>query len=158
MTTPDDFIRKDLTALRGLFLPNLDGDRAPDEIADTHLVHYVKLLMQDKLAAARKKGRGGWWDPERCSVLDLRRMLIEHVDKGDMRDVINLAAMVHARELVDGAADIAATGSVWYFVRRGADGAIEAQPSSLFNALPVGWDRVKARSLEHAKAVAELTL
>ncbi|HEM8535008.1 TPA: hypothetical protein U2Q23_001092 [Burkholderia multivorans] len=42
--------------------------------------------MKHKLALARAKGRGGW---ETCSPADLSRMLREHVEKGDPRDVAN---------------------------------------------------------------------
>jgi hypothetical protein len=48
--------------------------------------------MKAKMAAARAKGRGGWQD---CSEGDLLDMLRHHVRKGDMRDVANIAMMIH---------------------------------------------------------------
>jgi hypothetical protein len=47
--------------------------------------------MKDKLAKAREKGRSGW---ETCPPDDLSRMLREHVEKGDPRDVANFAMML----------------------------------------------------------------
>ncbi|MFM9768049.1 hypothetical protein, partial [Streptomyces scabiei] len=44
------------------------------------------LAMRAKLAAAREKGRGGW---ETCPPEVLNRMLHEHLEKGDPRDVAN---------------------------------------------------------------------
>lgn len=53
--------------------------------------------MKDKMDAARAKGRGGWEDPSQCSADDLSRLLREHVDKGDPRDVANFCMMLHQR-------------------------------------------------------------
>jgi len=63
-------------------------DRAVDEFA---------MSMKDKMAAARAKGRGGWEDPAQCSADELSRMLRDHVDKGDPRDVANFCMMLHQR-------------------------------------------------------------
>jgi hypothetical protein len=54
----------------------------PDDTA----VDAFAQAMKDKLAAARAKGRDGW---QGCSPDDLSRMLLEHVEKGDPRDVAN---------------------------------------------------------------------
>lgn len=72
-----------------------------DMRADYRLVDYARRAMQEKLAVARDKGRGGWWNPEQCDIDELRRMLREHVEKGDMRDVMNIAAMIYVRECID---------------------------------------------------------
>ena len=69
-----------------------------DEIADERLCGYALGAMKEKLAVSRAKGRGGWWDAERCSISFLKELLVEHVQKGDMVDVMNLAAMIYARE------------------------------------------------------------
>lgn len=53
--------------------------------------------MKDKLDAARAKGRGGWEDPAQCTAADLSRMLRDHVEKGDPRDVANFCMMLHQR-------------------------------------------------------------
>lgn len=72
-----------------------------DGVADMALVAYASEAMREKLAAAREKGRGGWWDDGECQVEHLKEMLIDHVSKGDMRDVMNIAAMIYVREIVD---------------------------------------------------------
>ena len=56
--------------------------RHNDDIA----VDIFASVMKEKLAEARAKGRGGWQD---CDPADLSRMLREHVEKGDPRDVAN---------------------------------------------------------------------
>jgi hypothetical protein len=68
-----------------------------DDVAVDRFAWRMKL----KLAEARAKGRGGW---ERCPEADLMAMLRDHIDKGDMRDVANLAMMIHLnRECADAA-------------------------------------------------------
>jgi hypothetical protein len=57
--------------------------------------------MSKKLNAARKKGRGGWWDKEQCSIDDLMAGMQHHIEKGDMRDVANFAMMIYWRRLFD---------------------------------------------------------
>jgi hypothetical protein len=59
----------------------------PDDAA----VDRFAVAMKDKLAKAREKGRSGW---ETCPPDDLSRMLREHVEKGDPRDVANFAMML----------------------------------------------------------------
>ncbi|MEB2511275.1 hypothetical protein SB379_19910 [Burkholderia multivorans] len=59
----------------------------PDDVA----VDSFAAVMKHKLALAREKGRGGW---ETCSPADLSRMLREHVEKGDPRDVANFCMML----------------------------------------------------------------
>jgi hypothetical protein len=54
-------------------------------------VDMFALAMKEKLDASRAKGRSGW---EECSPDDLWKMLREHVEKGDPRDVANLAMMI----------------------------------------------------------------
>ncbi|WP_414491214.1 hypothetical protein, partial [Stenotrophomonas maltophilia] len=53
--------------------------------------------MKAKMAEARAKGRGGWEDPAQCTAEDLSRMLRNHVEKGDPRDVANFCMMLHQR-------------------------------------------------------------
>lgn len=60
--------------------------------SDDAAVERFAVMMKDKLAASRYKGRAGW---ERCSEPVLMEMLREHIKKGDMVDVANLAMMVH---------------------------------------------------------------
>lgn len=69
------------------------GDQHPDDLA----VDSFAAAMKAKMAAARAKGRGGWEDPAQCTADDLSRMLREHVEKGDPRDVANFCMMLHQR-------------------------------------------------------------
>ena len=68
-----------------------------NEQADALLVERAAEAMTEKLAVCRNKGRGGWHSPK-CSNARLREMLRSHVEKGDMADVLNLAAMILVRE------------------------------------------------------------
>lgn len=61
---------------------------------DDAMVEAAALAMRKKLAAKRKEGRGGW---EEASLGTLNSMLVNHIAKGDPVDVLNLAAMIHAR-------------------------------------------------------------
>jgi hypothetical protein len=63
----------------------------PDEHADDHAVDRFAQAMKEKMAAARANGRGGW---EQCPPEVLSRMLREHVEKGDPRDVANFCMML----------------------------------------------------------------
>jgi len=64
---------------------------------DDRAVDAFAMSMKDKMAAARAKGRGGWEDPAQCSADDLSRMLRDHLEKGDPRDVANFCMMLHQR-------------------------------------------------------------
>ena len=68
-----------------------------DEQMDNELVSSAKKAMEEKREIARQKGRGGWWT-EDCQTEQLKAMLDEHIAKGDMRDVMNIAAMIYYRE------------------------------------------------------------
>ena len=65
----------------------------PEPHSDDIAVDAMAAAMKEKLAQARAKGRGGW---ETCSQQDLSRMLREHVEKGDPRDVANFCAFLYA--------------------------------------------------------------
>ncbi|WP_219630780.1 hypothetical protein [Stenotrophomonas maltophilia] len=69
------------------------GDQHPDDLA----VDAFAAAMKAKMAEARAKGRGGWEDPAQCTADDLSRMLRDHVEKGDPRDVANFCMMLHQR-------------------------------------------------------------
>lgn len=75
-----------ITAIREA-LAEQPAQQHPDDQA----VDRFAAAMKDKLAKAREKGRGGW---ETCSPEDLSRMLREHVEKGDPRDVANFCMML----------------------------------------------------------------
>lgn len=74
--------------------PNVESvPQHPDDAA----VDRFAAAMKEKLAQARAKGRGGWDNPAQCSVETLARMLVEHVTKGDPRDIANFAMMLYER-------------------------------------------------------------
>ncbi|WP_396328542.1 hypothetical protein [Burkholderia anthina] len=66
------------------------GDQPPH--ADDVAVDDFAAAMKAKLADARAKGRSGW---ETCDPADLSRMLRDHVDKGDPRDVANFCMFLY---------------------------------------------------------------
>lgn len=68
-----------------------------DVEADYYLARRCVERMTAKLALSRAKGRGGWHTPE-CSDEHLHKMLREHVEKGDMVDVLNIAGMILVRQ------------------------------------------------------------
>ncbi|NIC05226.1 hypothetical protein [Billgrantia bachuensis] len=77
-------------------MPMASLDQHPDDAAVDRFARTMKL----KLAAAREKGRDGWDDPDRCSVELLADLLMEHLQKanrGNYVDIANLAMMLHLR-------------------------------------------------------------
>ena len=74
---------------------------AANMIADDRLCFAAHQAMVQKLRKKREEGRGGWWNPDECSVEFLRECLHAHLLKGDMVDVMNFAAMIYAREMLD---------------------------------------------------------
>lgn len=64
----------------------------PDDAA----VDQFAVLMKDKLARARERGKGGWQDPA-WPAEDISRQLREHVDKGDPADVANYCMFLALR-------------------------------------------------------------
>lgn len=69
------------------------GEVHPDDLA----VEAFAAAMKAKMAESRAKGRGGWEDRTQCSPDDLSRMLRDHLEKGDPRDVANFCMMLHQR-------------------------------------------------------------
>ena len=92
----DNFPSRYLTAYK---LLHSKSRFAADAIADVDLPDHTRAAMAKKLAATRRnKGKGGWWDEERCSINSLREKLRAAVDENNMIDIINYAAMIHFRE------------------------------------------------------------
>lgn len=72
-----------------------DMTRAEIEAAqDTDAVKRFSQMMLDKMNHSRVKGRGGWMNPNECSVEYLRKLLFEHLWKGDPVDVANICMML----------------------------------------------------------------
>jgi hypothetical protein len=74
--------------------PTPAGSKHPDDVA----VDRFAVAMKAKLAKARDKGRGGWDNPDVCSLADLSEALRGHVEKGDPVDVANFCMMLQQRE------------------------------------------------------------
>lgn len=55
------------------------------------------LVMKEKMARSRAKGRGGWERDEECTAEKLSALLRAHVTKGDPVDVANFCMMLHQR-------------------------------------------------------------
>ncbi len=63
----------------------------PHQHFDDVAVDTFAAAMKEKMAAARAKGRTGW---QNCSTEYLSKLLIEHIRKGDPRDVANFCMML----------------------------------------------------------------
>lgn len=81
----------------------LSGD-ATDQLADNALVHFMGVVTSEELSAAFAKGRHGWWslDDSWCNNKMLEAQLHEHLAKGEMVAVINVAAMIEVRSRLYG--------------------------------------------------------
>jgi len=99
--TLEEFVRSDMQMLRKLAARGVVEKSYLEETADMRLLDLAQRAMREKLSLARRKGRGGWWNQAECSIDHLKALLSDHVEKGDMRDVMNLAAMVYLREVAD---------------------------------------------------------
>lgn len=64
-----------------------------EAVSDSYCVNRFAHVMKEKLADARRKGRSGW---QQCDPSVLRQMLRDHVEKGDPRDVANIAMFLWA--------------------------------------------------------------
>tara|TARA_R100001086_G_scaffold105782_1_gene53210 strand:+ start:550 stop:1374 length:825 start_codon:yes stop_codon:yes gene_type:complete len=87
----------ELAALNGARPDPGNGQAAPHP--DDTAVDRFALRLKSKLAEARRKGRGGWSDPQACSLDQLARLLVDHVEKGDPVDIAALAMMLSERGL-----------------------------------------------------------
>ena len=62
---------------------------------DDEAVDAFAAAMKEKMAKKRHEGRSGW---ESCPIGELRRMLHEHLNKGDPVDIANFCMMLWNRE------------------------------------------------------------
>jgi hypothetical protein len=69
----------------------------PDLRDSADAVQRFAEAMKDKMHKKYLEGRGGWDNPDQCSIEYLQRLLREHIDKGDMVDVGNFAMMLWNR-------------------------------------------------------------
>jgi hypothetical protein len=75
--------------------------RISNEEADSILCEFTSYHMRQKLEKKRNDGKHGWFNST-CTNVNLMEMLKEHLNRGDMIDVINLAAMIEARKQIWG--------------------------------------------------------
>lgn len=68
------------------------------EAADLEGVTRFTHRMIAKLEKKRREGRGGWNYPDECSMKFLRQLLKEHMAKGDMIDIANIAMFIWNRQ------------------------------------------------------------
>jgi hypothetical protein len=82
---------------------NSDGDEAwmLEDRADRELISFTQKSMQQRLSMARRSGKHSWWNSQRCEVNALRQLLYRALDEEDLVSVINYAAMIHARKIID---------------------------------------------------------
>ena len=73
--------------------PHVAGEPHLDDLA----VDRFAVAMKAKLAQKRAEGRGGWNNPDECSIEWLSELLRSHVEKADPVDVGNFAMMIHQR-------------------------------------------------------------
>jgi len=109
----------------------------PTQHPDDAAVDRFATAMKHKLAIAREKGRGGW---QGCDPADLSRMLREHVEKGDPRDVANFCMFLwHDGTGIAAKTDPRFTSAPegWYFVGDAAD-HYGPYPSQLEAAIAFG--------------------
>lgn len=66
--------------------------------ADNAGVMRFAEAMLLKLSDKRDEGRCGWNFSSECSMMELRRMLAEHIEKGDMVDIANFSMMIWNRQ------------------------------------------------------------
>lgn len=76
-----------------------------DVFADSMGMYCFYQACLRKLAKKRQEGRGGWNKPEAVSIEQLQDMLLDHVTKGDMVDVGNIAMMIWNRQRMEDTAD-----------------------------------------------------
>ena len=71
--------------------------RLPGKEADALLIEFASHEMSNRLCTQREHGFHGWHGPN-CTNQDLIERLKKNLEKGDLIDVLNLAAMALARE------------------------------------------------------------
>jgi hypothetical protein len=69
----------------------------PESAPDNEAVVKLAIAMMAKLDKKRQQGYNGWNNPELCPPDRLPKMLISHLQKGDVVDIANFCAMVYSR-------------------------------------------------------------
>lgn len=83
----------------------VDPDQPVDEQTlgqiDIDGVMQAAVAMADKMQLSRNNGRFGWHDPKACHIRSLMDSMLNHILKGDLVDVMNLAMMSWLRQDID---------------------------------------------------------
>ena len=83
----------------------VDPDQPVDEQTlgqiDIDGVLQAAVGMADKMQLSRNNGRFGWHDPKACHIRSLMDSMLNHILKGDLVDVMNLAMMSWLRQDID---------------------------------------------------------
>lgn len=98
----DKFIQNDMNAFLEMYHSGTVAREVVEAMSDARLVSCTSTAMAERLTAAREQGKSGWWNSEECSITTLKSRLKACLEGGDMIDVVNLAAMIHIREVMDG--------------------------------------------------------
>ena len=116
--------------------PTLTGAHGMAWQLDCQAVDEFATAMKEKLAVAREKGRGGWQD---CAPSVLSRMLREHVEKGDPRDVANFCMFLWHHGVSIGAKPPGA--AIHAQPGQALVGVMPSLPKADLRAAPVGQER-----------------
>lgn len=104
-----------------------------EQHSDDQHVDVFAGAMKRKLAKSRSKGRGGWDNPELCSVEFLAELLVGHLSKGNegtFEDVATFAMMLKAR-----GADPLVLAQAVEIARRSASAKPQSDQDSIAQAL-----------------------
>lgn len=96
----DPDFKRSFIARHAIDLPDRATPAGGESHPDDEAVDRFAAAMKVKLAASRKKGRGGWNDPKQCAVETLATMLHGHTRKtnpGAFEDIGTFAMMLHQR-------------------------------------------------------------
>lgn len=74
------------------------GNRFANDAIDGCLISYAHECFKTKMKLTASKGAANWWREIDTPLDELKAQLWLHADKGDMVDVMIVAAMIHARE------------------------------------------------------------
>ncbi len=89
-----------------------------DEAADNAAVDAFAARMKEKLAKKRAEGRSGW---QGCAPIDLAKMLIEHLPKGDPVDIANFAMFLGSIDAYSGSVRVALQFALQFWVKEHAE-------------------------------------
>lgn len=131
--------------------------RHPDDTA----VDQFQMAMRHKMAESRIKGRGGWDDPNQCSVEYLAHLLIEHLSKGNSGtfvDIANFAMMLHQRgadpKMLANAANVARLEG-WRLAQEQAVSCYKELDTEAFGVYPARVMQITAAFCEAIRALQQ---